>query len=389
MKMSGAWCDACDMYPYMEDIGTDILDKVMEAGKEFDPGSYCENDVKRAISAERPGPEDFAALLSPAASPILEDIAERARKVTRDHFGNSVGMFTPLYTSNYCENQCRYCGFSCKNSIARARLTPEEVEKEMESIAATGLTDILLLTGESRKYSDLEYIGMCVSKAAEYFSSIGIEVYPLNSDDYRYLHRCGADYVTVFQETYDPETYARYHPGGPKRVMSYRFNAQERALMGGMRGAGFAALLGLRNDWRKDAFCCGMHAYFIQRKYPHAEIAFSLPRLRPFSGHKEDDVKVSERDLLQTAMAYRLFMPFASETISTRESPVFRDGIVNICAIKISAGSSVEIGGHSDVADKGDGQFELSDRRSVEEVREALVKLGLQPVFNDYVRSGR
>ncbi len=157
--------------------------------------------------------------------------------------------------------------------------------------------------------------------------------------------------------------------------------------MGGMHGVGFAPLLGLRKDWRKDAFDCGMHAYLLQRKYPHAEISFSLPRLRPCSSHMEDDVAVTERNLLQVAMAYRLFMPFVAETISTRECPRFRDGILGICATKISAGSSVSIGGHSNVKDKGDSQFELSDNRGVEEVREALIGLGLQPVFNDYVRS--
>lgn len=381
--------DACGYLPHMENIGTDILEKVMAADRLCDMGSYKEADVRKALSKERLGPGDFAALLSPAAEPLMEDMAVRARQVTRDHFGNAVTMFTPIYTSNYCDNRCRYCGFNHDNGIARARLTEDEVEREMSAIAATGLTDILVLTGESRRHSDLDYIGMCVRKAAEHFSSVGLEVYPVNSNEYRRLHECGADYVIVFQETYDPLTYATFHPGGPKRVMSYRFNAQERAIMGGMRGVGFAALLGLRDDWRKDAFCCGMHAYLLQRKYPHAEIAFSLPRLRPSSAHEEDDVKVSERDLLQVAMAYRLFMPFASETISTRELPRFRDGIVNICATKISAGSSVEIGGHSDVEDKGDGQFELSDRRNVEEVRDALVSMGLQPVFNDYVRSDR
>ena len=382
-----AGVDACDYLPYMENIGTDILDKVLDAEKGFDPDSYTAADVKRAIAKDRLDLYDFGALLSPAAVPFMEDIAKRARQVTRDHFGNSVCMFTPIYTSNYCENRCQYCGFNHDNRIARAKLTEEEVETEMKAIASSGLTDILILTGESRKYSDLEYIGMCVKVAKKYFTSISMEVYPVNSEDYRYLHECGADYVIVFQETYDPETYAQYHLGGPKRIMSYRFNAQERAILGGMRGVGFAALLGLRKDWRKDAFCCGAHGYFLQRKYPHAEIAFSLPRLRPTNVHTEDDVAVSERDLLQVAMAYRLFMPFASETISTREVPRFRDGIVNICATKISAGSSVEIGGHSEVKDKGDGQFCLSDTRGVKEVRDALVSLGLQPVFNDYVRS--
>ncbi len=379
--------DACNYMPDMENIGTDVLEKVLEAEKAFDPESYTVADVKRAIAKDRLDPYDFGALLSPAAVPLMEEIAQRARQLTRDHFGNSVCMFTPIYTSNYCENRCQYCGFNHDNDILRARLTEQEVETEMKAIASSGLTDILILTGESRNFSDIEYIGMCVKIAKKYFSSISMEVYPVNHEEYRYLHECGADYVIVFQETYDPETYAQYHLGGPKRIMSYRFNAQERALMGGMRGVGFAALLGLRKDWRKDAFSCGMHAYTIQRKYPHAEIAFSLPRLRPCSSHQEDDVSVSERDLLQVAMAYRLFMPFAAETISTRELPRFRDGIVNICATKISAGSSVEIGGHSDVKDKGDGQFNLSDTRGVEEVRDALLSMGLQPVFNDYVRS--
>lgn len=379
--------DACNYMPGMENIGTEILDRVLETEKDFHPNEYTSADVRRALGKERLDPYDFGALLSPAAVPFMEEIAAKARKVTRDHFGNSVCMFTPIYTSNYCENRCQYCGFNHDNDILRARLTPEEVEIEMRNIAATGLTDILILTGESRNFSDIEYIGMCVKTARKYFSSISMEVYPVNTEEYRYLHECGADYVIVFQETYDPDTYARFHLGGPKRILSYRFNAQERALRGGMRGVGFAALLGLRDDWRNDAFCCGLHAYYLQRKYPHAEIAFSLPRLRPCSSHHEDDVAVSERDLLQVAMAYRLFMPFAAETISTREVPRFRDGIVNICATKISAGSSVEIGGHSDVKDKGDGQFDLSDTRSVEEVRDALDRMGLQPVFNDYVRS--
>ncbi|MCQ2078844.1 MAG: 2-iminoacetate synthase ThiH [archaeon] len=379
--------DACNYMPDMENIGTEILDTVLETEKGFRPEEYTAADVRRAIAKDRLDPYDFGALLSPAAIPFLEEIATRARQVTRDHFGNAVCMFTPIYTSNHCENRCQYCGFNHDNDIIRARLTPEEVEIEMRNIAATGLTDILILTGESRSFSDLEYIGMCVRTARKYFTSISMEVYPVNVDEYRYLHECGADYVVVFQETYDPETYARFHLGGPKRIMSYRFNAQERALRGGMRGVGFAALLGLREDWRNDAFCCGLHAYHVQRRYPHAEIAFSLPRLRPCSSHEEDDVKVSERDLLQVAMAYRLFMPFAAQTISTRELPRFRDGIVNICATKISAGSSTEIGGHSDVKDKGDGQFNLSDARGVEEVRDALISMGLQPVFNDYVRS--
>ena len=381
--------DAAFYAPRMERIDSSVMDGVLSAEAAFDPDSYSACDVREAISKERLEPYDFGALLSPAAEGLTEEIARRARAITRDHFGNAVCMFTPLYASNFCESRCRYCGFNRDNDIVRARLTPEEVDVEMESIAGSGLTEILLLTGESDRHSDLEYIGMLVDKAAEHFASIGLEVYPMNSDDYRMMHERGADYVTIFQEMYDPVTYGRVHLGGRKRVFSYRFNAQERALMGGMRGVGFGALLGIREDWRKDAFSCGMHGYLLQRRYPWAEISYSLPRLRPCNGHGEDDTAVTERDLLQVATAYRLFMPFAGETVSTRELPRFRDGIVNICATKVSAGSSVRIGGHSDVEDQGDGQFELSDTRGVEEVRSALEAMGLQPVFNDYVRSDR
>jgi len=293
-------------------------------------------------------------------------------------------MFTPLYVSNYCDNGCVYCGFSRNNKINRAKLSEDEIRTEMKKIAETGLAEILILTGESRKMSNVEFIGECVKEATEHFRTVGIEVYPLNTDEYRFLRECGADYVTVFQETYDQAKYSELHPFGPKRVFSYRFNAQERALMGGMRGVAFGSLLGL-GDFRKDALACGIHAYLLQRKYPHAEISFSLPRLRPFANGKYSAETVSEKNLFQIALAYRIFMPFAGQTISSREGPVFRDLIVTLSATRISAGVSVGIGGHAEEK-KGDEQFNISDPRSVEEIRKALIDKGLQPVFNDYVR---
>lgn len=377
--------DAMDYLEGMEPIESDIMDRVLDARNGYNPDCYTSADVIRALSKDRLGPEDFAALLSPAADGFLEQMAVRAKNETERHFGNSVVMFTPIYTSNYCGNHCVYCGFNCKNDIHRAKLSLEDVDREMRAIASTGLTEILILTGESREKSDVRYIADCVGIATRHFSSIGLEVYPMNTEDYRILQESGADYVTVFQETYDPVRYAELHLSGPKRVFSYRFDAQERALGGGMRGVAFGALLGL-GDFRRDAFACGIHAYSIQRKYPHAEISFSLPRLRPFKHHEEDDTAVKERQLLQVALAYRIFMPFAGETISTRERREFRDGIVGLCATKISAGVSVGIGGHAS-EEMGDGQFEISDPRTVEEVRDSLVRLGLQPVFNDYVRT--
>lgn len=369
----------------MEVIDETIRNTVIERMNQYDYNSYTAEDVRRALDNDRRGPEDFAALLSPAAEPFLEEMAQKATLETRKHFGNSVYMFTPLYISNYCENYCIYCGFNCKNKIRRARLNAEEIEKEMEAIAKTGIEEILLLTGESRKMSDVEYIGEACKIARKYFKMVGLEVYPMNSDEYKYVHECGADFVTVFQETYNSDKYETLHLAGHKRIFPYRVNAQERALMGGMRGVGFAALLGL-DDFRKDAFATGMHAYLIQRKYPHAEIAFSCPRLRPIINNDKINPKdVHEPQLLQVVTAYRLFMPFASITISTRERAEFRDNIIGMAATKISAGVSTGIGSHTEEEEKGDDQFEIADTRSFEEVHQAIIDKGLQPVTNDYV----
>ncbi len=372
--------------PGMEVIEDDIMDQVISKMDEYDYDKYTEEDVKRALTKETLNIEDFAALLSKAALNHLEEMAVRARIETRKHFGNSIYMFTPLYIANYCENYCVYCGFNCHNKINRAKLDEAGIEKEMAAIAESGLKEILILTGESRKMSDVEYIGRACKIARKYFNVVGLEVYPMNSDEYEYLHKCGADYVTVFQETYNSDKYETLHLSGHKRVFPYRLNAQERALMGGMRGVGFAALLGL-DDFRKDAFATGVHAYLIQKKYPHAEIAFSCPRLRPIiNNDKINPMDVHEPQLLQVLCAYRLFMPFASITISTRECARVRDNLINIAATKISAGVSVAIGEHcEDEESKGDGQFEISDERNVEEVYDAILKLGLQPVMSDYI----
>lgn len=372
--------------PDMEVLESDILDKVLNYVENYNYETYTEADVKRALSHERKTLEDFAALLSPAALPLLEEIAQCAKVEKERYFGNSVAMFTPLYIANYCENYCIYCGFNCHNKIKRAQLNTEEIEQEMAAIAKSGLQEILILTGESRSKSTVEYIGEACKIARKYFRVIGLEIYPVNADEYAYLHKCGADYVTVFQETYNSDKYETLHLAGHKRIFPYRFYAQERALKGGMRGVGFGALLGL-DDFRKDAFATGMHGWLLQKKYPHGEIAFSCPRLRPIiNNDKINPMDVHEKQLLQVVCAYRLFMPFASITVSTRECERVRDNLMKIAANKISAGVSTGIGEHvEEMADKGDEQFEISDTRSVEQVYEDLEKLNLQPVMADYV----
>ena len=380
--------ERCDHMTYMADmeqIPHEILDKVVAEINSYRAEDYTASDVIRAIESDSCSLEDFKALLSPAAEPFLEQIARKARLETRKHFGNSAYFFTPIYISNYCENYCIYCGFNCHNKIKRAKLSMEEIHEEMKAIAETGLEEILILTGESRKASDVKYIGEACKIAKKYFKNIGIEVYPMNSDEYRYLRECGADYVTVFQETYNSDKYETLHLAGHKRIFPYRFNAQERALMGGMRGVAFAALLGL-DDFRKDALGTGMHAYLIQRKYPWAEISISCPRLRPIINNASINPKdVHEKQLLQIMCAYRIFLPFAGMTISTRERAEFRDNVVGLAATKISAGVSTGIGSHSESEDKGDAQFEIADTRGLEEIYESLKKRGIQPVMNDYV----
>lgn len=372
--------------PDMEQIPSDMLEQVLAETKAYDYDSFTESDVRNALAKERRTLKDFQALLSPAALPLLEEMARKAQAETQKYFGNSVSMFTPVYIANYCENYCIYCGFNCHNHIRRAQLNEEEIRREFAAIAKTGLQEILILTGESRKKSTVEYIGKAVEMAREYFKVIGLEIYPVNTDEYAYLHKCGADYVTIFQETYNPDKYETLHLAGHKRIFPYRFYAQERALMGGMRGVGLSALLGL-DDFRKDAFATGMHAYLLQKKYPHAEIAFSCPRLRPIiNNDRINPMDVHERQLLQVICAYRLFMPFAGITVSSRECARVRDNLMQIAATKISAGVSTGIGEHGEeVQDKGDEQFEISDDRSVEEIYGALREHHLQPVMADAI----
>lgn len=372
--------------PDMEVLESDVMDQVLSAAEQYDPDMFTAEDVRMALAHEYRTPEDFGALLSPAALPLLEEIAVCAKKEKEKYFGNSISMFTPIYIANYCENFCIYCGFNCHNKIRRAQLTPEEIEKEMEAIAKSGLQEILILTGESKTKSTVEYIGEACKIARKYFRVIGLEVYPMNTEDYAYLHECGADYVTVFQETYYADKYETLHLAGHKRIFPYRLNAQERALRGGMRGVGFGALLGL-DDFRKDAFATGMHAWYLQKKYPQAEIAFSCPRLRPIiNNDKINPMDVHEAQLLQVVCAYRLFMPFAGITVSTRECARVRDNLMKIAATKISAGVSTGIGEHvEEMEDKGDAQFEISDTRSVQEVYDGLLDEGLQPVMADYI----
>lgn len=387
--------DHMEYLPGMEIIESEVCGKVMDQMEQYEADRYTAKDVQAALEHETCTIEDFKALISPAAEPFLEQMAERARRETSKHFGNTVYLFTPLYIANYCENYCVYCGFNCYNHINRMKLTMEQIEKEMKVIADSGMEEILILTGESRGQSPVEYIGEACKLARKYFRMVGLEIYPVNTDEYRYLHECGADYVTVFQETYDAKKYETLHLMGHKRVWPYRFDAQERALRGGMRGVAFSALLGL-SDFRKDALASALHVYYLQRKYPHAEMSLSCPRLRPIiNNDKINPLDVHEKQLCQIICAYRIFLPFVGITVSSRESASFRDGIVKIAATKVSAGVSTGIGDHDSKYNgkeneepQGDEQFEINDSRSLDKMYQDITEEGLQPVLNDYLYIG-
>ena len=378
--------------PGMEIIESDVCRQVMSQMENYDYSVYTARDVRAALEHDTCTVEDFKALLSPAAEPFLEEMAQKARMETSKHFGNTVYLFTPLYIANYCENYCVYCGFNCYNHINRMKLNMAQIEHEMKVIADSGMEEILILTGESRAQSDVQYIGEACKLARKYFRMVGVEIYPVNTDEYRYLHECGVDYVTVFQETYDTKKYETLHLFGHKRVWPYRFDAQERALRGGMRGVAFSALLGL-SDFRKDALASALHVYYLQRKYPHAEMSLSCPRLRPIiNNDKINPLDVGEKQLCQILCAYRIFLPFVGITVSSRESAAFRNGIVKIAATKVSAGVSTGIGDHEskytgkeDDAVTGDEQFEIDDNRSFDAMYKDMSGEGLQPVLNDYV----
>ena len=376
--------DHMQLLPHMQDVGSDIMDEILKERANYKPEIYTEADVKAALNAKHCSLENLKVLLSPATAPFLEQIAQLAQAKTRANFGSNITLFTPLYIANYCDNLCVYCGFNANNKIKRAKLSDEEITRELREISKSGLEEILILTGESETNSSVAYIANACTLAKKFFKVVGVEIYPLNSEDYALLHKSGADYVTVFQETYNPTKYEKIHLGGNKRIFPYRINAQERALLGGMRGVGFAALLGI-DEFRLDAFATALHASLVQKKYPHAEIAFSCPRLRPIINNDRINPRdVGERELLQVICAYRIFMPTASITISTREKAKFRDNAVKIAANKISAGVKVSIGAHGEEK-KGDEQFEISDSRSVDEIKAMIKANGLEPLMSEYV----
>lgn len=340
-----------------------------------------DRDIARVLARNRLKEIDYLALLSPRAEGRLEAMARRAHRLTVQHFGRVIFLFTPLYLANYCVNRCVYCGFKADNRMKRKKLSLAGVEEEAGIIASTGLKHILILTGESRKESPVSYIRDCVEVLRKYFSSISIEIYPLEEEEYRELVLAGVDGLTIYQEVYDRKVYAEMHPAGPKRDYRFRLEATERACRAGIRTVNVGALLGLHH-WRSEAFFSGLHADYLQNAFPHVEVSVSPPRMRPHLGGFMPRVKVSDRNLVQYMLSFRLFMPRAGITISTRESPELRDHLVGLGATKMSAGVCTAVGGRVDGG--SEAQFEISDGRSVAQMAENIYALGYQPVYKDW-----
>jgi 2-iminoacetate synthase len=339
-------------------------------------------DVERALASSRPDSDDFLTLLSPAAAGYLEPMAQRAHALTVQHFGKVILLYTPLYLANYCTNFCLYCGFAAPNPIRRDRLTMEEVAAEARLIGASGLRHILILTGESRKMSSVEYIRQCVEVLRPYFLSISIEVYPLATGEYARLVEAGVDGLTLYQETYERSLYAALHPRGPKRDYRNRLEAPERACGAGIRSVNIGALLGLA-DWRRDAFLTGLHADYLQHAYPEVEVSISLPRLRPHEGPFQPQQEVKDREFVQIMLAMRIFLPRVGITVSTRERADFRDHLIPLGVTKMSAGSCTQVGGRSH-REAETGQFEISDQRDVPAVKQAIESRGYKAIFKDW-----
>ena len=349
--------------------------------------SRTEEDVRAALAAAgRYDPSHLAALVSPAAVPFLEALAQRSAYWTRQRFGHAVQFFTPLYVSNFCSNGCRYCGFNCatQDTVRRA-LTLDEAEAEAVCLAEQGFGHLLLVSGEDAERVPPSWFAELARRIRPRFASVQAEIYALTREDYAMLSEAGIDGITMFQETYNPEVYAHFHPSGPKRDFVNRLESVERAVQAGMTFVGLGALLGL-NDWREEAFYLGLHAAYLQRKYWRASVAFSFPRMRPAHGGMPPPHPVSDMHLVQLMCALRVQLPDATLTLSTRERPAFRERLVRVAVNRISAGAKTTPGGYARATD-AEAQFEVADSRTLAEVAAAICAMGFDPVMKDWDRA--
>lgn len=352
-------------------------------------------DVERVVrQGQARTLSDFAILLSPAAERFLEPMCQLSSRITQQHFGKTMRMFAPLYLSNECVNICKYCGFSRNNDIPRITLDFEEVEREAELLYRQGFRSILLVAGEHPKYVSNGYVEETVRRLSRRFPSISLELGPLEAKGYQPLVTAGCEALVVYQETYDESVYRSLHTAGPKKHFHWRMDTAERAYEAGFRRLGIGALFGL-NDWRREALALAAHAQHLLKTCWKAQINLSLPRMRPAAGEFEQVEFLKDHHFAQVIAALRIFAPHAGITLSTREPPTLRDGLVPIGITSMSAGSCTEPGGYSSFdethftpsEDQPGEQFSIADERSPSQVAASLLKRGYEPVWKDFDQS--
>ena len=345
-------------------------------------GPYTDADVDRALARDTRDLRDLAALLSPAATARLEELAQAARAVTLRRFGRAVRLYAPLYVSNACLSSCTYCGFAKDLPIDRRTLTVDEVEQEARLLTGRGFRHLLLVAGEHRVEVSGDYLVAVVERLRPLVPSLSIETQTWSDDTYARLVAAGLEGVVHYQETYDRDRYAQTHTAGWKRDYDRRLNSTELAGAAGVRRLGVGALLGLAVDWRADVLAVAAHAAFLVRSYWRTEVTVSLPRIKPSASGYQPLVPVPDAEYVQALAALRLFEPEAGIVLSTREPAALRDGLVRIAVTTMSAGSSTEPGGYS-APGRATEQFSVSDERSPAEVAAMLAAAGYEPVWKD------
>ncbi|MCB0502635.1 MAG: 2-iminoacetate synthase ThiH [Bacteroidetes bacterium] len=340
-------------------------------------------DVEQALlNAGQASLEDFKALISPAAAPFLEQMAQLSHQLTLKRFGKTIQLYAPMYLSNECQNICTYCGFSLTNKIPRKTLSDAEILEEVKVIKSLGFDHILLVTGEANQTVGVDYIDHAIQLIRPYFSSISMEVQPLDQPDYGQLINSGLNTVLVYQETYHKEAYKTHHPKGKKSNFDYRLATPDRLGQAAINKIGLGVLLGLE-DWRTDSFFTALHLAYLQKQYWKTKFSISFPRLRPFSGGLAPKVDMSERELVQLICAYRIFNEDVELSLSTRENEKFRDNAFKLGITTMSAGSKTDPGGYASGQEQLE-QFEISDERSPKEVSQMIAANGYEPVWKDW-----
>jgi len=342
-------------------------------------------DVENALNNQQRTLEDFKALISPAALPYLEDMAQISQRLTLDRFGRVIQMYIPLYLSNECNNICTYCGFSYDNKVRRRTLNSMEIMQEVAVIKGMGYDHVLLVTGEANQTVHTDYFKKVLDLISPHFAHISMEVQPLDVEDYEILIPHGLNTVLVYQETYHQDDYRKHHPKGKKANFLYRLETPDRLGQAGIHKMGLGVLIGLE-DWRTDSFFTALHLSYLEKQYWQSKFSISFPRLRPFSGGLEPKVVMNDKELVQLICAYRLFNSEVELSISTRETETFRNHIIKLGITAISAGSKTNPGGY-EVAPQSLEQFEISDERSAQEIAAMIRKQGYEPIWKDWDRS--